>query len=363
MGFDLKAHLKTLSELHAPSGYEKPARDYLREVWAGLVDGFEVDGLGSLMGIKRGEGTEPRRRIMLSAHMDEIAMMVVEIRDGYLRVNRMAGVDGRTLQAKSVIVQGKRQLVGVFAAIPPHISRQSAAVNHYPPLDEQWIDLGLPADEVARLVRVGDLVTMDAPLLELKGGLLAGKAMDDRASVAAVTWCLELLRKRRHEWDVYAVASTQEEKGLLGATTAAHAINPDLAIAIDVSFAKQPGLNDDLYPDLGKGASISLGPNFHPGFYREIHHIARECDIPMHLDPIAGASGTDAWAIQVAQQGVPTALLGIPIRNMHSAVETLNLRDVKRVGRLMAEVITTLDDAFLDKIAWGTKEEDSDDAA
>jgi len=366
MALDLKEHLKTLSELHAPSGYEGAARDYLRGVWADLVDEFEVDGLGSLIGIKRGNGAEPRRRMMLSAHMDEIAMMVTEVRDGYLRLMSMAGVDGRTLQAKSVIVHGARPLVGTVAAVPPHIARSSN--GKYPALDEQWVDLGLPAAEVAAVVRVGDLVTMDAPMLELKGGLLAGKAFDDRASVAAVTHCLELLQKRIHTWDVYAVASVQEEKGLLGATTAAHHINPDLAIAIDVTFAKQPGLNDDQYPDLGKGGVIGLGQNFHPGFRKAIEKIAKECDLPLPLEPIVGASGTDAWAIQVARQGIPTTLLSIPLRNMHSAVETLNLRDVKRVGRVMAEVITALDDEFLNKIAWDTSENgdkngESDDAA
>jgi endoglucanase len=312
------------------------------------------------MGIKRGTQTdESRRRIMLSAHMDEIALFVSEVRDGYARMTRISGVDGRTLQAKSVIVHGRRSLIGTIAAIPPHISQQMSSENNkYPEIEDQWVDFGLPSDEVAELVSVGDLVTMDAAMLELKGELLAGKSMDDRASVAAVSYCLKLLQKRVHQWDVYAVASTQEEKGLQGATTAAYAINPDLAIAIDVGFGKQPGVNGDAAVDLGKGPTIGIGPNFHPGFREAVEKIAKECEIPLHPDPISGRSGTDAWAIQVARRGVPTTLLSIPLRNMHSAVETLSLRDVKRIGRLMAEVITALDEEFLQSIAWKRKEEE-----
>jgi endoglucanase len=291
--------------------------------------------------------------------MDEIALMVSEIRDGYARMTRISGVDGRTLQAKSVLVHAKRTLVGTIAAIPPHISQYTGGGRtKYPPIEELWIDFGLPADEVAALVSIGDLVTMDAAMIELKGGLLAGKSMDDRASVAAVSYCLELLQKRIHTWDVYAVASTQEEKGLQGATTSAHAVGPDLAIAIDVGFGKQPGVNGDAAIELGKGPTIGIGPNFHPGFRDAVEKIAKENEIPLHPDPISGRSGTDAWAIQVARQGVPTTLLSIPLRNMHSAVETLSLKDVKRVGRLMAEVITALDEEFLQGIAWKRKEDE-----
>ncbi len=353
MTFDLKAHLKSMIEMHAPSGHEGPLRAYLREVWGPWADEFQVDGLGSLTAIKRGDGPDPRPRIMLSAHMDEIALIVSELRDGYARLGRIGGMDNRTLQAKSVIVHGRRALVGTVAAVPPHISNQSGeGRTEYPALDAQWIDFGLPAEEVAQVVRVGDLVTMDGPLLELKGGKLAGKAMDDRASVAAVSYCLHLLQRRLHAWDVYAVASTQEEVGLQGATTAAHQVDPQLAIAIDVTFAKQPGFTPDSAPDLGKVVPIGIGPNFHPGWYRFIQDVAKEVDISLMDDPISGRSGTDAWAIQTARRGVPTSLLSIPLRNMHSTVETLSLRDVTRTGRLMAEVIMALDADTLGQIAW-----------
>lgn len=343
---DLREHLTTLSELHAPTAHEGPIRDYLREYWREWVDTFEVDGMGNLIGIKRGRGKEPRPRLMLCAHMDEIALVVAEIRDGYLRTERINGIDPRTLQAKSVMVHGKRPLVGTVAAVPPHISRTSGAGRKkYPALEEQWIDLGLPAEEVEELVSLGDYVTLDAQVIKLKGGLLAGKSFDDRASVAAVSFCLELLQKRLHDWDVVAVASVQEEKGRQGARTAAYYVQPDAAVALDVTFGKQPGINDDNAPTVGEGLTIGVGPGFHPGWQAWIQKLAGECDIPLQEDPISRAdSGTDAWAIQVAREGVPTSLLSIPIRNMHSPIETVSLKDIKRTGRLLAEIVTTLSD-------------------
>ncbi|KAB2906048.1 MAG: M42 family metallopeptidase [Anaerolineae bacterium] len=357
---NLKKHLQKLTELHSPSGHEGNVRSYLRDAWAKLVDDLQVSALGNLIGVKYGTGKKPRRRIMLCAHMDEIAMIVAEVRDGYVRLNDLVGSDGRIMQAKSVIVHGKRPLTGVVAAVPPHISNTTGdGKKVYPELSDQWVDLGLPAEEVMELVSVGDLVTMDAPLLELKNGFVAGKAMDNRASVAAVSYCLELLQKRTHWWDIYAVASVQEEVGYYGAITAAHAINPDLAITLDVTFAKQPGVNDDFTQELGKGAVICVGPNFHQRFVDEVLTLSKQIEIPLHVEPLPGKSGTDAWAIQVAQQGIPTILLSIPIRNMHTPVETVSLKDIKRTGRLIAELISQLDDEFLEKLRWQREKKES----
>jgi endoglucanase len=350
---DLKEHLKTLTELTGPSGHETAIRAYLREQWADLVDRFEVDGLGSLVGIKHGRGQEPRKRIMLSAHMDEIGLMVVEIKNGYLRMERVGGIDPRVLLAMPVLIHAREKtLKGVVAAVPPHISGQQSGNKGYPEMNEMWVDLGLPTEEVEKLVQVGDIATMDAPLLELMGDHVAGKALDDRASVASVTACLEYLQTRNHEWDVYAVASVQEEVGLKGAKTAAYYTKPDLAIAIDVEFAQQPGVSGDEHVELGKGPTIGMGPNFHEGLYDSLHETAKNIEMSLFAVPTPSRSGTDAWAIQVSRQGVPTALLGVPVRNMHSPIEMASMKDIERTGRLMAEFISELDSEFLDKIAW-----------
>ncbi len=348
--YNPRDHLKRLVEIHAPSGYEEPVAELLREDWAGLVDEFESDRLGSVIGIKR--GTNPsvsRRRIMLAAHMDEIGLMVREIEDGFLYAHRVSGIDPRVMLAQNVIVHGKRALPGVVATRPPHMQSPEDR-KRYPPIDELVIDVGLPAEEVEALVEIGDLITMDAPMIALKGRKAAAKAMDDRACLAVITTCLQLLRGMRHSWDVYAAATVQEEVGLRGATTAANHIQPDCAIALDVGFAEQPGVSLGA-GKLGGGPQLGIGANFHPKMVKRLQKVAEYYDIVWQSDVMPGRSGTDAWAIQVSRGGVPTALLSIPLRNMHSPVETLDLKDIERCGRLLAHFICALDEDFIAYLA------------
>jgi tetrahedral aminopeptidase len=350
--FDLKAHLKSLVEAHAPSGHEGPIREIIREQWRDLTDSMEQDRLGSLIGIKRAtEPVEPPRRIMLAAHMDEIGLMVRDVVDGFIYVHRISGVDNRIMPSQPVMVHGRRMLPGIVAALPPHMLTAEMR-NKYPTFDELIIDVGLPADEVASLVRIGDLITPDVPMIELLNGRVAAKALDDRACVAAVTACLHNLQNVHHRWDVYATATVQEETGLLGARTAAYYIKPDIAIALDVTFAPQPGMDADSTCEMGGGPALALGPNFHPKLVDKIKDTAKRHEIKVQDDVIPGASGTDAWSIQVAQQGIPTALLQVPIRNMHSPVETCELRDIERAGRLLAHFIADLDAGFLSGLQW-----------
>jgi endoglucanase len=149
---------------------------------------------------------------------------------------------------------------------------------------------------------------------------------------------------------VYAVATVQEEVGLKGALTAAFGIHPDVAIAIDVTFAQQPGASqDDTFP-IGKGPTIGIGPNFHPALHQALVDAAKAQEIPYQVEPVPGSSGTDAWAIQTSCEGVPTALLSIPERYMHSPVEVISVKDVERTGRLMAHFIAALAPDFLDTL-------------
>jgi endoglucanase len=344
--------LKALVETHAPSGHEGPIREVIREAWRGWTDEIEQDRLGSLIGIKRAtQPLDPARRIILAAHMDEIGLMVRDIVNGFIYVHNISGVDHRVMLAQPVIVHGKRALPGVVASVPPHLLSKTAR-EKYPTFDEMVIDVGLPASEVNDLVQIGDLITPDAPLVELLGKRIAGKAMDDRACVAAVTVCLNELKRLNHSWDVYAAATVQEETGLYGARTAAYHIRPDVAIALDVTFAPQPGVNGDETYEMGSGPALGIGPNFHPKLVEKIREAAQYHEIKIQDEIVPGNSGTDAWAIQIALEGIPTALLGIPIRNMHSPVETVDLRDIERAGRLLAHFIAGLDGEFLKALEW-----------
>ncbi|HNS52389.1 MAG TPA: M20/M25/M40 family metallo-hydrolase [Anaerolineae bacterium] len=343
--------LRKLSEATGVSGYEHPIRDLVAEEFGRYATSIRSDTLGNLIALVPGSGPEPRPSIMLAGHMDEIGLIVSHIEEGFLHVPGMHSYDERVLPGQEVIVHGWRELHGVIGARPPHVLAPGESEKPYP-TDKLLVDTGLPPDEVSQLVRVGDLITMNAPLVELKGGLVAGKALDDRAAVAAVAVCLEELSRSQHEWDVYAVATVQEEEGCKGALTSAFGLAPDIGIAIDVTWAHQPGAPDEYTYPLGEGPTISCGPNFHPGLVKALRDTADSLEMDVHLEPAARPGGTDAWAIQIAREGIPAGLLSIPQRNMHTPVEVCSVKDIERVGRLLAAFIRALDGKSLDKLTF-----------
>lgn len=361
MTLDLKAHLKTLCNAHGPTGYEGPVHDLIHDAWAPYVERFDTSPLGSLVGYRHGSAPEPRPRIMLCAHMDEIGMVVSQIDRGFLHISRVGGTDERNIAGKPVIVHGREPVCGVVGVYPRH-TLSGGKLSQYPGWEDLFVDVGLPPAEVEARIRVGDVITLDTPVLELAGNRLAGKAFDNRSSVAAVTACLDALAGRVHAWDVLAVASVQEEGGAWGAGPDAFRVAPDLAIALDVTFAPQPGTPAPSYK-LGGGPLLGLGPNFHPALSGAIKETADRLEIPLELEPIPAGSGTDAWPIQIAREGIPTALVGVPVRNMHSSAETLDTKDIERLGRLLAEFIAGLTPEFLKRVVWDADETPSTESA
>lgn len=343
--------LRQLSEAPGLPGHERAIADIVEAAWRPLVDDIRRDALGSVIAVKRGEGPEPRPKLMLATHMDEIGLIVTAIEDGgFLRFTNMGGVDRRISFAQEVTVHGRNgPLAGIIGAKPPHVT--SAADRGKPvKLEDQFIDVGLPEDEVRRLVRPGDLVTFSRRFLELQGGHVAGKALDDRASVAAVYDALLRLQHMRHTADVYAVATVQEEVGLRGAFTSTYGIMPDIGVAIDVGFGDSPGQSDADTIELGQGPAAMRGPNVHPVLEQTLAELAAADGIPCQTEAVPGDSGTDAWAMQVTQSGVPTAVLSIPLRYMHTTVEVARMDDIHATGRLLARLALAVDRSLLERL-------------
>jgi putative aminopeptidase FrvX len=352
--------LKQLTEAWGPSGYETEIREIVCERFGQYADETRTDVLGNVIALKRGQGSDPRPTIMLAGHMDEIALMVKQIEKGFLHITEVGGFDPRVLLGQQVVVHGRRELPGVIVSVPPHFTDPSER-DKTVPLDRLFVDVGLPSDQVEKLVRVGDLITMHRCFTELSSGWAACKAMDDRTAVAAIAICLEELTRLRHRWDVYAVATAQEETGLRGAITSAYGLTPTVAVAIDVAFGHQPGLPEAETIEMGKGPSIAFGPNIHPQVFDGLVAAAKAMELPHQIELCPGRTGTDAWAIQVSREGIPTGLLGIPLRYMHTSVETVVLKDVERTGRLLAGFIARLNDEFLDSLTWKPPAQDGND--
>lgn len=356
---DSFALLEALSIASGVSGHEEPIAESLRARFEPLSDEIRVDALGSLIATKRGCGfgsgaasgaraNDPTPSIMLACHMDEIGLMVTRIEEGgFLRFTTVGGWDPRIMLAQPVIVQGSRAdapLPGIVGSRPPHVLGPEQRGKPVP-IDELFVDVGLPEEAVRAAVRVGDVISTRRAPIRLAGGRVAGKAFDNRASVAAMILAMEELNRREHRWDVHAVATVQEEIGLKGAMAASWGIQPTIGIAVDVSFAKQNGAGD-VEIELGGGPLIGLGPNIHPAIHRGLVEAAGRLEMKQAIEPLPGASGTDAWSMQVARSGLPTGLVSIPLRYMHSTVETLALADLERTGRLLAEFIAGLDANF-----------------
>jgi endoglucanase len=326
-------------------------RELVQEELARYADDVRTDALGNVIALKEGVGPEPRPSIMLATHMDEIGLIVSDLEEGFIHFQQVGGYDIRVLPGQEVLVHGRRELPGVIGARPPHVLPLGARDKPIP-ADQLLIDVGLPPEELQNAVRVGDLITMNAELIELKGGLVSGKALDNRASVTAAAVCLEELTRLRHEWDVCAVATVQEEVGYVGAITSTYGLQPDLGIAIDVTWARQPGTPDEHTFELGKGPAIGYGPNFHPKVQKALLETAKMLEMSHQLEPLPRVGGTDAYALQISREGVPTGQMCIPLRNMHTPVEIVSTKDVVRTGRLLAAFVSQLDGEFLAGLAF-----------
>ena len=354
--------LKDLTELPGLSGHEDAIRARLVELLTPLTDEVRTDALGNLIALKRGTGGAGQR-LMLAAHMDEIGLVVTKLDRGFLRFTSIGGINERVLPSQEVIVHasgpgrpvepvetpahGRRDLPGIVASRPPHVlSAESRKENI--PSHELFVDVGLSAAELAETVSVGDVISIQRETIQLGKGKATGKAFDNRACLAALILALHHLQSRLHAWDIYAVATVQEEIGLRGAITSAFGVTPDVGIALDVTFAVQPGASSDETVAWDKGAAIGLGPNIHPKIHEKLVETAKASEIPYLVEVLAGNSGTDAWAMQVTQAGIATGLLSIPVRNMHTPGETLVLADIERTARLLAAFAAGLDGETLD---------------
>lgn len=349
-------HLKELLSVSGLSGYEAPIREVIAKAWEPYLDSLHVGKLGSLVGIKKGSGAEPRKKIMYAVHMDAIGMIVSHVRGEFLQFTQVGGIDPRILPGTIVKVHtNDGDFDGVIIQPPVHALPETAQKGPVP-LHSLMVDVGLRADEVAEKIKLGDTISFAQEPTEMGGGYIAGHTQDNRVSVAMVTEVLKALQGISHEWDVYAVATAQEETILGGAYTEGFAIQPDIGIVVDVSFAKGPGQPPKSTLEWNKGPGIGWGVNNHPKLYDMMVAKAKELEIP-HLKEIhPGMSGTDAIALQIAGMGVATIVLGLPLRYMHTAVEVTCIHDVLRTARLITAFTHDLNDETMDKLSFEVKE-------
>lgn len=331
--------LKRLCEAPGIAGREERVRAIVIEELRPLVDELRVDRLGNVAATRRGNGP----RVMIAAHMDEIGFFVSHIDDrGFLRLQPVGGFDARVLIAQRVLVHGFAgdALAGTIqpAAKPIHLLEKSEIKPTK--LEELFVDVGLPAERVRELVEVGDMVTIDRELIAAGDGVM-GKALDDRVGVFVMIEALRATQGSAAE--IVAVATSQEEVGLRGAQPAAFAIEPEVAIALDVTLALDvPGMGAELAVSrLGEGVAIKIMDSSHishPGLVRHLRDIAAAHDIPYQLE-ILPRGGTDAGAMQRVREGAAAVTLSIPTRYVHTANELANRGDIQATIALLARYL------------------------
>jgi endoglucanase len=333
--------LKRICELPGIPGREDAVRALVRDELGGLVDELSVDALGNVIGVKRGQGGP---RVMVAAHMDEIGFWVKHIDErGFLRLHPVGGFDPRVLVAQRVIVHGYagQALRGVIGVSAKPIHLLDPADIKPPKLDELFVDLGMSPEEVRANVEQGDMITLDRTV-ERAGSTVFGKAMDDRVCVFQMIEALRALSGPTQA-EIVAVATTQEEVGLRGAETSAYHVEPDIAVALDITLAMDiPGAEcHDAITRLGDGVAIKIMDSSAISNYKLVQHmrqIARAHDIPHQIE-LLPRGGTDAGTMQRSRAGVPAITISIPTRYVHTVNEMCAVSDIQAAITLLARYL------------------------
>lgn len=333
----LREMLSALCPLPGPSGFERPVTLRAAELLRPLVDEVSVDRMGNLVGIRRC-GIPGAKRILLDAHLDEIGLIVIGTEDGFLRFRSIGGVDPRMLPDREVTILTNPPLFGVVACLPPHVQRAGDADKSVP-IPDLFIDTGLTQEEVETLIPAGTPCVFRDGCFPLGRRQMCGKSMDDRSCFVTLLRAAQLLKDKTLDVDLYILGSTREEVSYGGAATAVWANTPDCCVAVDVTHGKTPDSPKDRAYELGGGPVVGVGPNMTRWMTERMIAKARAVDIPVQLEVMAGSSGTNGWDMQITREGVATAVLSLPLKYMHSPVETLDLSDMEAVAALLAAFV------------------------
>jgi endoglucanase len=340
--------LRRLSNAFGPPGAEEEPREMLREELEDSADEILVDQLGNILLHKRGEEGYPR--IMLAAHMDEVALLVTHIEDsGFLRFHTLGGITPHVMPGQRIIFRGRqRPIKGIIGSKPPHIMTEDERKRLFP-IEELFVDIGAGSLKEAeeKGCHIGMMGVFEVEFTELGGGYIRGKALDDRAGCAAMAKAFKALKGT--PFNLVAVGTIQEEVGLRGARTAAWQAEPDYALAVEGTFASDvPGSKPhEVSARLGGGPVITIADSsiiVHPKVLRTLIEAAEDEDIPYQFKKVP-SGGTDAGAIHLTRAGIPSGVVAIPCRYIHGPASVAHVDDIENTARLI--------EAFIRRVSGG----------
>ncbi|MDO4183465.1 MAG: M42 family metallopeptidase [Coriobacteriia bacterium] len=342
-----RLYLKSLLETPSPTGCETSVAALVRERLAESATEIQTNVMGSVHASLEGCGSGPS--VMLAAHMDEIGLMVHYISDdGFLSVSAVGGVDAAILPGLRVDVHTQSGVLrGVVGRKPIHLIKADERKT-VTPIDQLVIDLGLPAKKVKKLVRVGDEITFGVGFERFGKNMAVSRAFDDKCGVWVGTRVLETLKAAgQAKGDFVFAATVQEEIGVRGGETSAFGVHPDVGLAFDVTHATDyPGIEQAKFGKIvcGEGPVIARGPNINPLVFQRLVAAAEAEGIPYQIEAEPGVTGTDARAIQMQHGGIPTGLVSVPLRYMHTPTEVICLTDLENTVKLITRFVLDLDE-------------------
>lgn len=333
----LKKILSELSNLHCVSGNEVFITEKFIDFLEKRYDA-KCDVLHGNVIINFGNRQQDRKHVLIDAHIDEIGFVCSYIDDeGFIVPANVGGMDYRILPAQNVIVHGKKDIPGVIASVPPHLSDGNEVISS---ASELLIDTGYTKEQLMKIVSPGDTVSFATESYELLGGRMCGKSLDDRAGVAVIIKMLDILKNYSDISCSYTVLfSASEEVGQRGAVTACYEINPDIAIAVDMGFAVSPGEDPKKCGEMGKGPMIGVSPSLSREITDMLIHVANMRGIVYQKEIMSGLTGTNADKFSVSRCGVKTCTCSVPLRYMHTANEVVDIKDIESTAELLAEFI------------------------
>lgn len=313
-------------------GDELPAAKAAAAEFSGLAK-VKIDQMGNLTA--EFGNPDAKEHVLLDAHLDQIGLIVTGIdENGFLNVGRCGGVDARVLPGGAVTVYGKETLCGVVCCTPPHL--QEGGEEKVEPVEKMAVDVGLPRGTAEKLVHPGDRVLFRTPPKRLLGTRVSAAGLDDRAGVAAFVRCAQILSGEKLRCRVTVLCSSGEEVGGFGAKTGAFSAEPTQAIATDVSFASQPGIPNVNLGKLGGGPMIGIAPVLNRRLTDSLIRLAEEKEMPWTREIMGGNTGTNSDTIATSGRGIPTGLVSIPLRYMHTPAEVVDLNDIENTAQLIA---------------------------
>ncbi|CAN5427090.1 M42 family metallopeptidase [soil metagenome] len=336
--------LKEICEIPGAPGHEGRIREIVLREIKDLVDSISIDKMGNVTALRKGK---ERKKVMAAAHMDEIGFIITHIDDkGFLRFHTLGGFDPKTLTAQRVIVHGKKDVIGVMGSKPVHIMSPEEKAKA-PQTGDYFIDLGMPKEEVEKIISVGNAVTRQRELVEM-GNCVNCKSIDNRVSVFVLIEALKQLKGQEIPYDFYGVFTVQEEVGLRGASVAAHHIEPDFGIGLDTTVAfDTPGARPhEMVTQLGAGAAIKIMDSSTISDTRMVSFLKQTADRHKILwqPEILPAGGTDTAALQRnGKTGSIAGAISIPTRHIHQVIEMADKTDIQGCIDLLSNALKDLD--------------------